>query len=1471
MRLFSLSSSNIFIQNFDIADLEIMGDEQSMNNGNQMKSSSTDRKYDVSAENNQRVDQPVPSTSSIKSRKSSNLLSAFVKRTRKKNKVPEVQKSIDIASQNLDYVASNSTLGIHTEEEVELIVENYETKIGDSSHCNRKMIKSAISSDSEHSLPPALKIKHQFFRKFMKKHTQNDKLAADLTREFTIRSENTRNESSTICENQHEGDHKSTKKNFAKDEVMSIITSFIKSPENELDFNLLESLRTVQELTARLDESKSHLLHIFKEYLKDESIQHELIDTLAQHSKLHLDIERKTNSLTNEMWVQQVEIGRRHEGILQETINRLVKQNRKLQIDYEVLFRKHQEVVSNLPNSHELGSKQKSTLEDHSQMMQLISHNKKLQRKLENAFQQLQFLENEISSLQKQNSYVEELLTASSGEIFELKTLLHRSRTNHDLDKATFKIKVYTTEKKLKDAFEAGDRFIEELADIQLRLKSIDPSMNWPISICKNNVELVDVIEMTRCAFSDLFKKLMKDHIELAMKNKEVNELREINTNLEENLKKSAIELSKQIDNTAIVDTASYVKKIKLLEDDVTNLHDNIEKIKLEHDMEKNTLLKTISQFEYLNNEILEKNTMIEQTKMFINSITSENMALRSQVDGLNRLLSETGAGDVVKELSTNQEQLLYYQTQYHQLVHEKQQLKDHQEVLQADNKAMLDQQETNYKHLQKQLKELESIARDNKTLRQQLELERQTVSSLQNERKKYLEEKNLLKTIFHHMKTEISRVQKLEGTVADISKEANKLAMIAEYNKQVGHKLKSEIVAKDKTILQLKSSVEKLNDIQIKNTKEKLSLCYELSEVCQIKDQLNSVLSFEVQKNADLDNSTKKIAQTASSQIKMYEEFQRKERYVLKDLVRDLRSVVKQRDTLQKEKEENLKELEEKRTTLTNQQNRIDELLKRNHESEEKLKNLQTKYDYEKTKVQQLNDTLSKDSEKYGDNVKKLEMLILQLREETEERQKSIQYLQNNIQKLYRELNESRKDVKETKDLLNKSILEKNSIEAVRDRQQRTIETMSEEKEKLAKEVERVNALSEKILSDFETNIKSSMEKEDLLKKELDESKAMIMKSNRDLEHISGALAVKQDELQKVTYEYTSLRQREKQHIEVIKCLENQKSDTREMRNKKEKLENELIDIKADYDNIKAELINTQRELEKLYRQLNSVMEEKEQEYQFYKKHMDDSLRNSEEIQEKTKSDLNELKMHLTDISQKLENERSAYSALSQIHKEVSAKFIKSIKDVVDEKNACQEATLKLKEVRENLENLKSEKADLQQQVNILLDGLNDGKNRINTLTQERDNLKSSLDDLQKRYNDLLRKCLALENQIRGTDLNKDAEYESLKNQLDNLKKESLESNNLIISLKQDADHLSQEVTNLEFQKSELTLRLHETQRKFETENSLCEQLKNTHMVILSTILKMKDDGTVDANHCNNLLHMAQNDFDLGYNIDEK
>lgn len=145
----------------------------------------------------------------------------------------------------------------------------------------------------------------------------------------------------------------------------------------------------------------------------------------------------------------------------------------------------------------------------------------------------------------------------------------------------------------------------------------------------------------------------------------------------------------------------------------------------------------------------------------------------------------------------------------------------------------------------------------------------------------KYLEEKHLMKTVVQHLKSELSRINCLEEELSNANKETNKLSvqfslsksqvklaaflqLIAEFNKQQGEKLKEEITHKDCIINHLKANIQKMSQMQMQVSKEKMDLCQELSEVPQLKEKLIS----EVKKNAELDQSKEQMVKTVSCQV---------------------------------------------------------------------------------------------------------------------------------------------------------------------------------------------------------------------------------------------------------------------------------------------------------------------------------------------------------------------------------------------------------------------------------------------------------------------------------------------------------------------------------------------------------------------------------------------------------------------------
>lgn len=60
------------------------------------------------------------------------------------------------------------------------------------------------------------------------------------------------------------------------------------------------------------------------------------------YGKLQIEAERRAHKLANEMWIQQADISRSQERLLQDTLNNLVKQNRYLQESNESLQKKNE-------------------------------------------------------------------------------------------------------------------------------------------------------------------------------------------------------------------------------------------------------------------------------------------------------------------------------------------------------------------------------------------------------------------------------------------------------------------------------------------------------------------------------------------------------------------------------------------------------------------------------------------------------------------------------------------------------------------------------------------------------------------------------------------------------------------------------------------------------------------------------------------------------------------------------------------------------------------------------------------------------------------------------------------------------------------------------------------------------------------------------------------------------------------------
>lgn len=72
----------------------------------------------------------------------------------------------------------------------------------------------------------------------------------------------------------------------------------------------------------------------------------------------------------------------------------------------------------------------------------------------------------------------------------------------------------------------------------------------------------------------------------------------------------------------------------------------------------------------------------------------------------------------------------------------------------------------------------------------------------------------------------------------------------------------------RDEKINSLQGNLEQLSNAQLENTKDKVALCAELTEVCNQKNELNNYLAVETQKRIHLDESKKELECIAITKV---------------------------------------------------------------------------------------------------------------------------------------------------------------------------------------------------------------------------------------------------------------------------------------------------------------------------------------------------------------------------------------------------------------------------------------------------------------------------------------------------------------------------------------------------------------------------------------------------------------------------
>ncbi|KAH0999165.1 hypothetical protein HUJ05_006510 [Dendroctonus ponderosae] len=1074
----------------------------------------------------------ISSSTSVKLRKSSNIFSTLVRKARRKktgNKnSQDGVKNLLMSSQN---ESGSSTLSAHIEEEVEMNCQNFEKKCSQ----NQEIFWEgrAICSETNTS-------NHSGSSNRTQRNIINLRTTQSYSGFKAANFQKVQNESKQISEEKPTEDDYFIETS-PEDTVITSYQSFVKTP---LDITHAEALQYLQEVINSFHESENHIMQLLAKYISDPITQQEMKTAICNHSKLQWEAERRSASLANDIWIQQLEIGRAQENIIQGTLQSLVNQNRQLQIENESIYRKYEK-------SKKCSDQKNRFQECDSQVDAVLRHNEKLEAKLKSSFKKIESLEGELITIQKQNSSMEDQLRESAGKIRNMKALLHGMKTDHNIEQVALNFKLETQERLLQAAFDLGSLALDDIDHLKAQIDNFPFDFKWPqltVTHFQNllaqltdlnqylkvrNDSLTDLIHLCRSCIHELSNELFNLYSEAALKDKDIATLRETNANLQQTTKIYLAELetmAKEVEESKSLKNEKYLleQKSHMLESSLKLSTEKVDQFQTEYEAEKTQLLKSLKDQEKYIEELEAKDKMIEETKVFLSNITTENVSLQNEIATLNRIIKESGAGDVVKEIEHKHEEIQYFKMELERVRNENIQLKSHSDTTQHANAVLASNQELAQKALQRQINDLEKLNEDNQNLKQTLENKHQTVISLKNERVKYLEEKGVLKSIIQRLKNELSKINQLEDNLTTVSREASKISLIANYNKQQSNKFKQEIIERDNIIIQMQTSLQKLHEIQLENSKEKLTLCHQLNEASQLKQRLSNVLESEVKKNAELGQSKEAIVKSVSSQFQRIEDKHRNERTAIRILLRDIKTVTQDKETAIQQQQQLQVDVQQLKAKLSEQEEAFQIASKELSIKNGEIKELRSEMDRYEKLHKDSNEKFENEASKYELNVKQLKKLIeqvgnievvlknhfanksyvnSQLRSDKKDLEKSIEYLKNNVEKLYKDLNESRQSEKttldalrkareedeHTKELLNGKILESTKIILEKDKLSEEKSKLLNENDTLTKETEYLNAMMDNVVNDFEKSLRTAEDKEKLFKEELKESQQII------------------------------------------------------------------------------------------------------------------------------------------------------------------------------------------------------------------------------------------------------------------------------------------------------------------------------------------------------------------------------------------
>ncbi|XP_015840112.1 early endosome antigen 1 isoform X2 [Tribolium castaneum] len=1176
------------------------------------------------------------------------------------------------------------------------------------------------------------------------------------------------------------------------------------------NIKLINGMSELEDILQNLHHSEQHMVHLLKKYVEDKNFQKQLIETCFEYFALQYDSKCHANILAEKIWLQQLEQNKTQDYNLQKRLNFLVKSNRSLQLQVETLYRHCEKLAArtNLYPKRFLHMRSFGKI----YARHLIENNRKLQNKVKALTGVISDFEEELHKIQHQKGVLEEEKRSFRSEIYHLHAILERQNSDFQLEKSGLALQLNHQNNLIKDAVAALDCIFQDLHGFGHQLNEFEITVIWPQYQCQNTC-LPEMVYQLRACVGELFITMTTAFKNVTLVVKDVNKLRTTNARLQENLQKSTSELdnlSKRL-NTSEPDSKKLEKENLVL------------KLKLENAMEQNSFLR---------DEIENRKKNLDMNK---------NQSLSNKIDEMVLIFSQL-TSDLPKECNSHHEKLDHCGKVAKQLGEKCNRLEE-------ENQNIVQTQQMYQQDIATLQDGLTILSAENETMKKQLATQHQTLATLQSERIKYLEEKNILKTIFQHLKSEISRVQQLEDAVADMSKETNRLSLIAEFNKQLGEQLKNEVEVKENTISELKQSLEKLSYIQIDTDKERMTLCAQLSEISTVKEKLSDCLELELKKNLHLDETKKKLENSTKSQLKIYEEMQKNERAALKELLKDFRNLIKQRDCLLHLQEENKKKCNDMEKVSLDLKKAYEGALAQIKHRDEEINRLVEKIQCQDEEMKQVEEDYKNNTIKYEKNLRKLEKVLSQVRNEKDETLSSVVSLKNNLQKVQSDLNESREKLTDIENKFAIKSAECNKLESEVSACKNDLQNLSQENGKLTLELEYLKKLHEQKTSELKETLSSYSAKDN----QYLETQSVVWNKEQQINDLNRIIIEKESEIKQLQQECLYLNKQTEDQNKVLIGYENQLVLLQDIETAKFKLEQEINKIKLEHKTTQLELENARKEIDNLTNELKTTILKTENEKSYYKNQANEIIVEYSEQKANIEDEIDSISEQLRKVTENLQIEKHRFDELAKAHDELQMKYLQLRDNYNSEVNAHKETRLKIENLEKYMNAISTERDNLQQQVHLILMEINEEKDTNVLLSTENKKLQMILEQGRQQYGALINKNSSLESEVKEmkqklktivdskamsqNEINttirkleeKTTELKTAKETIECLKKDLSESQKTLFDLKEDFFNLQQHVTGLEFKNCELTLQLHETQGKLETERNLYQELKTS------------------------------------------